>query len=134
MPRRCHVDVTKVPHGFSRPSCLAAFSFLQNADPRSVVPPHAKRSSTAPPSVQNAGHHQSFSSTTQRLHLLRHHPSPALHLSALPISHSQQFLPLSHPQFLSPTTLSTPGFLPPVKHPTLEAEQPHLNGCLSPYR
>ncbi|KAM4086022.1 hypothetical protein ACJW30_10G071200 [Castanea mollissima] len=92
---------------------FAAFSFLQNADPRSVVPPHAKRSSTAPPSVQNAGHHQSFSSTTQRLHLLRHHPPPALHLSALPISHSQQFLPLSHPQFLSPTTLSTPGFLPP---------------------
>ena len=40
-------------------------------------------------------------------------PSPALHLSALPISHSQQFLPLSHPQFFSPTTLSTLGFLPP---------------------
>ena len=56
-------------------------------------------------------HHRSFSPPTQQLHLLWHHPSPALHLLALPISHSQQFLSLSHPQFFSPTTLSTPGFL-----------------------
>ncbi|KAL4598267.1 hypothetical protein ACB092_11G048900 [Castanea dentata] len=81
--------------------------------PRFAIPPHANRNSTAPPSVQNVGHHQSFSPTTQRFHLLRHHPSPALYLSALPISHSQQFLPLSNPQFFSPTTLLTPGFLPP---------------------
>ncbi|XP_050273865.1 uncharacterized protein LOC126716873 isoform X3 [Quercus robur] len=71
---------------------------------QTAVPPHAKHSSTAPPSVQNAGHHQPFSPTTQRFHLLRHHPSLALHLSVLPIS---------HPQFFSPTTLSTLGFLPP---------------------
>ena len=89
-----------------------AFSFLQNADPHSIVPPHAKRSSTAPPLVQNASHHQSFSPATQRFHLLWHHPSLALHLLALPISPSQHFLPLSHPQFFSPITLLTPGFLP----------------------
>ena len=78
----------------------------------SAIPPHANRSSTAPPSVQNAGHHQSFSPTTQWLHLLWHHPSPALYLLALPISHSQQFLPLSPLQFFSPTTLLIPRFLP----------------------
>ena len=97
----------------SAPSHSSVFSFLQNADPYSPVPPHAKHSSTAPPSVQNASHHQSFSPTTQRLHLFQHHPSPALHLSTLLISHSQQFVPLSHPQFFFPTTLSTPRFLPP---------------------
>ena len=53
----------------SAPSHSSVFSFLQNADPYSPVPPHAKHSSTAPPSVQNASHHQSFSPTTQRLHL-----------------------------------------------------------------
>ena len=91
---------------------LFTFSFLQNVDPHSIIPPHTKHSSTAPSSVQNVGYHQSFSPITQQLHLLRHHASLALHLSALPISHSQQFLPLSHPQFFSPTTLFTLGFLP----------------------
>ena len=80
--------------------------------PLSAIPPHTNRNSTAPTSVQNAGHQQS-SPSTQRLHLLWHHPSPALYLSGLPISRSQQFLPLSHPQFFSPTTLLTPEFLPP---------------------
>ena len=97
----------------SLPSPSSVVSFLQNANPHSTIPPHAKCSSTAPPLVQNASHHQSFSPTTQRLHLLWHHPSLALHLLVLPISHSQQFLPLSHPQFFSPTTLLTLGSLPP---------------------
>ncbi|XP_050273868.1 uncharacterized protein LOC126716873 isoform X4 [Quercus robur] len=82
---------------------------------QTAVPPHAKHSSTAPPSVQNAGHHQPFSPTTQRFHLLRHHPSLALHLSVLPIS---------HPQFFSPTTLSTLGFLPPGSGRILWMNQP----------
>nr|POF24680.1 hypothetical protein CFP56_56764 [Quercus suber] len=55
----------------------------------------------APPSVQSAGHHQSFSPTTQR-----HHPSPTLGAT------HNSFSPLFHPQFFSPTTLLTPGFLP----------------------
>ena len=61
--------------------------------PLSAIPPRANRNSTAPTSIQNAGHHQSFSPTTQRLHLLRHHPSLDLYLSVLPISHSQNFSP-----------------------------------------
>ena len=74
----------------TRKTQLNSSTFSPKRKPPSVLLSH---NSTAPP--------------------LRHHPSPALHLSALPISHSQQFLPLSHPQFFSPTTLSTLGFLPP---------------------
>ncbi|XP_030941047.1 uncharacterized protein LOC115965895 [Quercus lobata] len=55
--------------------------------------PHANRSSTSPPSVQNVGHHQSFSPTTQRLHLLRHHPSPAPYLSASVFFFQTRFSP-----------------------------------------
>ena len=99
------LDITSSHAAWNRPISTASGNWYSNRftyDPpcwmdKAMRPSSPKR---RPPSV-----------------LLSHNsmapPSPTLHLSTLPISHSQQFLPLSHPQFFSTTTMSTPGFLPP---------------------
>ena len=92
---------------------LSTFSFLCL-----LLPPKRRPTLCRSPTRKMQLNYSTFSPKRRPPSVLLSHnsmapPSPTLHLSTLPISHSQQFLPFSHPQFFSPTTLLTPRFLPP---------------------